>query len=225
MAVILVRPEYITLKSGKDIRLDEVKFNSQTLFFAIDAKAYVQWQWQWQWQWNIHCQNYTDSGINHTRSWRIINDNIRRQARWYHNFGGSKYVCAPSSCIEYDSYICGEQENRVQGARKSEYSLENCKNTYSKTRFRKIIKQTREDNNDENKNKIRIDIAIKYGKRSRQSFNIFLFKNNFRQKWFKLSKELSYKSWPYVQMSYYYDLMWALQPLKSPNIGCLFNSF
>ena len=62
-------------------------------------------------------------------------------------------------------YICDEQENRVQGARKSEYNLENCKNTYENT-VMKIIEQIYEDNNDKNKNKIRIDNMIRYGKRS-----------------------------------------------------------
>ena len=38
MAVILVMSEYITLKSGKDIRLNEVKFNSQTLFLQLMQK-------------------------------------------------------------------------------------------------------------------------------------------------------------------------------------------
>ena len=53
----------------------------------------------------------------------------------------------------------------MQGARKSEYNLENCKITCENT-FMKIIKQINEDNNIKNKNKIRIDNMIKYGKRS-----------------------------------------------------------
>ena len=53
----------------------------------------------------------------------------------------------------------------MQGARKSEYNLENCKNTCENT-FMKIIEQINEDNNIKNKNKIRIDNMIKYGKRS-----------------------------------------------------------
>ena len=52
----------------------------------------------------------------------------------------------------------------MQGARKSEYNLENCKNTYENT-VMKIIEQINEDN-DKNKNKIKIDNMIKYGKRS-----------------------------------------------------------
>ena len=55
----------------------------------------------------------------------------------------------------------------MQGARKSEYNLENCKNTYENT-VMKMIEQINEDNNDKNKNKIRIDNRIKYGKRSWQ---------------------------------------------------------
>ena len=53
----------------------------------------------------------------------------------------------------------------MQGARKSEYNLENRKNTYENT-VMKTIEQINKDNNDENKDKIRIDNMIKYGKRS-----------------------------------------------------------
>ena len=59
-------------------------------------------------------------------------------------------------------YICDEQENRVQGARKSEYNLENCNNTCENT-VMKIIEQINDDNDNKNKNKIRIDNMIKYG--------------------------------------------------------------
>ena len=61
--------------------------------------------------------------------------------------------------------IYDEQKNGVQGARKGEYNLENCKNTYENT-VMKIIEQINVDNNDKDKNKIRIDNMIKYGKRS-----------------------------------------------------------
>ena len=126
------------------------------------------WQWQ-QWQWKIFIAKITqiEASIIQDHD-NIINDNVGKQAQWYHNFGKggrSRYLCAPSSCIQYDSYICDEQENRVQGARKSECNLENCKNTCENT-VMKIIEQINEDNNNKNKNRIRIDNMIKYGKRS-----------------------------------------------------------
>ena len=78
---------------------------------------------------NIHCQSKIDRGIIHTRSWQYHN--------WqYYNFGKggrNNYLYAPSSCLQYDSGVCGGWENGVQGARKIEYNLENYKNTYEKT--------------------------------------------------------------------------------------------
>ena len=87
---------------------------------------YVQWQWKWEWKLFIAKITQIEALIIQDHD-SIINDNVGKQAQWYHNFGKggrSRYVCAPSSCIQYDSYVCDEQENRVQGSGKSEYNLD-----------------------------------------------------------------------------------------------------
>ena len=71
-------------------------------------------------------------------------------------------------------YICDEQENRVQGARNSEYNLENCKNAYKNT-VMKVIEQINEYNNGENKINIRIDNIISYIMKHTNNKSISMF--------------------------------------------------
>ena len=68
-----------------------------------------QWQWQWQWQWKIFIAKITQTEASIIQDHdNIINNNVGKQAQWYHIFGKgdrSKYLCAPSSCIQYDSHM------------------------------------------------------------------------------------------------------------------------
>ena len=68
---------------------------------------------------NTYSQSYTYTGTNHTGSWYNINDNIRRQAQWYYNFGkwGMKRRFMCPKFISAVNLHMWWAENRVQSAR------------------------------------------------------------------------------------------------------------